>query len=89
MTDPTPNGSRIRIHHPDGSVHDVTEDVGALYDLVVCSMDYGSDFLAIEDGRCLVRMIDLAGYAEPGYGIVQQARSQVAAAQLQGDGTDA
>jgi hypothetical protein len=78
------NQTRIVAVTEDGVEHDVTQDVAALYDLVVGSMDFGSGFITVDDAEPLARMADLAGYHDPdhwrkGPSLIEQARAQVAA----------
>lgn len=41
--------------------HEITEDVKTIYDLVVCSMDYGSGFLDGAELEVLWKMSQLLG----------------------------
>lgn len=87
------NATRIVAITEDGVEHDVTQDVAALYDLVVGSMNFGSGFITVDDAEPLARMADLAGYRDPGpryrgdLSLIEQARAQVAAARAAEDAT--
>lgn len=59
----TPNGARITLTKLDGSTVDVTEHVGAIYDLVIQSMDFGSGFLTSEDAEPLAELGEMCGFA--------------------------
>lgn len=61
----TPSGATIILRDPEGNEHDVTDAVGAIYDLLASSMDWGSDFLSVEDAKPFVQLVDLAGYKDP------------------------
>ena len=50
----------------DGTETDVTEGVQALYDLVICSMDWGSGFLTYEDALPVVTIAELAAFPDAG-----------------------
>jgi len=46
----------------DGNETDITEGVQALYDLVICSMDWGSGFLSYEDAVPVGKIAELMGF---------------------------
>jgi hypothetical protein len=60
----TPNGAKIEAVLTDGSRHDVTEAVQALYDLVVQSLDWGSGFLTVEDAVPVADIARLCGFGD-------------------------
>jgi hypothetical protein len=74
----TPNGTRLVAIAPDGATTDVTEHVGAIYDLVIQSMDFGSGFLTAEDAVPLAELGRLCGY-----GMVEEAEKYLAEARAQ------
>ncbi len=45
--------------------HDVTEHVGAMYDAIVASADWGSDFLDVETIVSILAIGKLAGFQIP------------------------
>lgn len=46
----------------DGNETDITEGVRALYDLVICSMDWGSGFLSYEDAVPVGKIAEAMGF---------------------------
>lgn len=56
---------RVFARQEDGTEVDVTEGVQALYDHCVCSMDWGSGFLTIEDAEGIIRIAQTCGYEMP------------------------
>lgn len=70
----TPNGSRILIIGANGVGHDIADAVGTIYDLLAGSMDWGSDFITVDDAVGFVRLVDLAGYADPDAKRVEERR---------------
>jgi hypothetical protein len=57
----TPNGTRLVAQNSDGE-HDITDAVGALYDLAVGSMDYSSGFWSEEDAVPVALLARLCGF---------------------------
>lgn len=53
---------QIFIKQSDGTEHDITEGVQALYDLLLHSMDWGSGFLTAEDAVPVYRLAKLCGF---------------------------
>jgi hypothetical protein len=61
------NGKRIYVVDHDGALSpgvDVTDAVGALYDLCLASMDYRSGFWSYEDAKPVAKMAELMGYEQ-------------------------
>lgn len=58
----TPAGVSIEARSKAGETRNVTEAVRALYDLLISSMDFGSDFLSIEDIRPIVELANFCGF---------------------------
>lgn len=56
---------RLIARHADGTETDVTEGVQALYDHLVASMDWGSNFLSIEDARGIILIAQKCGFLVP------------------------
>lgn len=52
----------IFVRLPDGTEHDITEGVQALYDLLLHSMDWGSGFLTADDAVPVYRLAKLCGF---------------------------
>jgi len=54
--------ARCYVVADDGTETDITDGVGALYDLVVGSMDWGSGFLTVEDATPVSVIAHACGY---------------------------
>lgn len=65
MSEPSehaPNGTVVKAIAPDGTETIITDWVGAIYDLVIGSLDFGSGFLTVEDAVPLASLAELLGY---------------------------
>lgn len=60
----TPTGAQIKAHLPDGQLVDVTGGVMALYDLVLNLMDWGSNFLSLEDALPVAEIAKTCGFEQ-------------------------
>jgi len=58
----------------DGNRHDITDGVAVIYDAIVCSMDWGSGFLDVEQATEITKVGIACGFAT-----IQEAEDQLLA----------
>lgn len=73
---PIPSGAVIVARFPDGREVDVTEGAQAIYDAMVGSLDWGSDFFTIEDLEPMRDFAKACGFTDIEDYIVDRRRAE-------------